>query len=198
VILGGVGRLDPAKGFVHLIEALAHLRSDFPKLVVAIAGTGLLREQLEMKAQSLGVSDRTVFLGFQNDVNLVLDAFDVFVAPSLSETLGYALLEAMAHELPAVGTKVGGIPEVIVPGETGDLAPSRDGAALAKSIRPLLESADLRERLGRAGRERVVKHFHEADMVRKTLDVYRRILGSGRFQGHDSDYVARARCDDIS
>lgn len=176
IILGGLGRLDPAKGFVHLIEALATLRSEFPNALVAIAGNGALREQLEAKAQTLGVSDRVAFLGFQTDVNLVLDACDVFVLPSLCEALPFALLEAMAHELPAVGTTVGGVPEVIVSGQTGFLAQARAGAALAQALRPLLESADLRERLGRAGRERVVKHFHESDMVRKTLDVYRQML----------------------
>ena len=183
-ILGGIGRLAPAKGYVHLIEALAHLRSDFPNVLLAIAGTGPLRDELETRAKVLGVGDRVVFLGFQNDVNLVLDALDTFVASSLSETLGYALLEAMAHELPVVGTEVGGIPEVIVPGETGVLAPPCDGAALAGSIRPLIESEDLRERMGRASRVRIVRHFHEADMVRKTLDVYRQL--SGTKKSHDA------------
>lgn len=176
IILGGLGRLDPAKGFTYLIEALANLRGDFPQALVAIAGTGALREQLEARASTLGIADRVVFLGFQTDVNVVLDACDVFVMSSLCESLGYALLEAMAHELPAVGTTVGGIPEVIIPGETGFLAPPRDGASLAKAIRPLLESADLRDRLGRAGRQRVIQHFHEADMVRKTIDVYRQMV----------------------
>ena len=176
IILGGLGRLDPAKGFAHLIEALAALRTDFPQALVAIAGDGPLREQLEAKAMTLGVSDRVVFLGFQTDVNLVLDACDVFVLPSLCEALPFALLEAMAHELPAVGTTVGGIPEVIIPGETGFLAPANNAGALAAAVRPLLPSQDIRVRLGRAGRERVIKHFHEADMVRKTIDVYRQML----------------------
>jgi glycosyltransferase involved in cell wall biosynthesis len=178
VILGGLGRLAPAKGFAQLIEALAALRSDFPNALVAIAGDGPLREQLETRAQSLGVAERVVFLGFQTDVNLVLDACDVFVLSSLCEALPFALLEAMAHELPVVGTTVGGVPEVIIPGENGFLAPPRDGGALAASVRPLLESTDLRNRMGGAGRQRVIKHFHEADMVQKTLNVYRQMSGT--------------------
>jgi glycosyltransferase involved in cell wall biosynthesis len=175
-ILGGLGRLDPAKGFTWLIEALAILRSEHPQALVAIAGAGPLREELAAQAAAAGVADRVAFLGFQSDVNLVLDACDVFVLSSLSEALPFALLEAMAHELPAVGTTVGGVPEVIIPGETGFLAPPRDGAALATAIRPLLESTGLRAKLGRAGRERVVKHFHEADMVRRTIDLYHHML----------------------
>lgn len=176
LILGGLGRLDPAKGFADLIDSLAALRQEFPRACVAIGGVGRLRSELEARAAARGVADRVMFLGQQSDVNLFLDACDVFVMPSLCETLGYALLEAMAHELPAVGTSVGGIPEVIVPGETGFLAPARDPAALAASIRNLLSCQALRQRLGRAGRKRVIEHFHERDMVEKTLDVYQRLL----------------------
>jgi glycosyltransferase involved in cell wall biosynthesis len=75
-----------------------------------------------------------------------------------------------------VGTTVGGIPEVIVAGQTGLLCPPRDSEALAAAIRPLLASAELRRRMGVAGRERVIRHFHEADMVSKTIQVYRELL----------------------
>jgi glycosyltransferase involved in cell wall biosynthesis len=178
LIVGGLGRLDPAKGFADLIEATAILRGRFPSLRLAIAGSGPLREQLAALARARGIAGEVMLLGFQEDVNPFLDACDVFVQSSLCEALGYSLLEAMAHELPAVGTCVGGIPEVIVPGETGFLAPPRNAAGLAAAIAPLLESAELRQRMGRAGRERVVKHFHEADMVRKTLAVYREMLSA--------------------
>jgi glycosyltransferase involved in cell wall biosynthesis len=176
IILGGVGRLEAAKGFAYLIESVALLRSEFPQVMAAIAGAGPLREQLAAAASARGVSDRVVFLGFQSDVNAVFDVCDAFVLSSLCEALPFALLEAMAHELPVVGTAVGGVPEVIVPGETGFLAPARNAAALAAAARPLLASRDLRIRLGRAGRERVTKHFHEADMVRNTINVYRQML----------------------
>jgi glycosyltransferase involved in cell wall biosynthesis len=175
-ILGGLGRLDPAKGFADLIAAAALLRSEFPQLIVAIAGAGPLQEQLQAKAAAMGIANRVALLGFQADVNLVLEALDVFVLPSLCEALPFALLEAMAHELPAVGTTVGGVPEVIVPGETGFLSLPRDSAALAAAIRPLAASAQLRERLGGAGRRRVERHFHEQDMVRQTLAVYEQML----------------------
>ena len=176
VIVGGMGRLESAKGFVDLIEAAARWRSEFPFVRVAIAGEGALRPQLEASAASLGIGDHVTLLGFCNDVNLFLDACDVFALPSLSEALPFALLEAMAHELPAVGTIVGGVPEVIVPGETGFLAPARSPEALAAAMRPLLASAELRQRMGSAGRQRVGLCFRESDMVRRTLRVYRALL----------------------
>lgn len=173
LIVGGLGRLDQAKGFEFLVAAAAELRAEFPRLVVAIAGSGPQREYLEAEAERRGVADRVRFLGFQADVQPVLDALDVFAMPSRCEALPYALLEAMATELPAVAAAVGGIPEVIVPGETGYVVPPRDASALAAALRKLLTDEALRTRTGVAGRERVVRHFHERDMVRKTIELYR-------------------------
>jgi glycosyltransferase involved in cell wall biosynthesis len=110
----------------------------------------------------------------------VLDALDVFAMPSLCETLGYALLEAMATELPAVASAVGGIPEVVVANQTGFLAPPRAAGALAAALRPLLASAELRDRFGGAGRERVVRCFREDEMVRRTIMLYRELCVSPR------------------
>jgi glycosyltransferase involved in cell wall biosynthesis len=172
-VIGSVGRLDEAKGYEYLLAAAAALGSEFPGLQVVLAGDGPVFPQLRDQAGKLGIAERVHFLGFQQDVQPVLDSLDVFVLPSLSETLGYALLEAMATELPAVGSTAGGIPEVIAPGETGFLAPARDGPALAATIRPLLDSPELRRQMGAAGRARVIERFHERDMVRKTLELYR-------------------------
>ncbi|MGA2065032.1 MAG: glycosyltransferase family 4 protein [Thermoguttaceae bacterium] len=183
--VAGVGRLNAAKGFAYLIEALALLRQEFPKANVVLAGSGPLREKLESRAAALGLADRVVFLGQCADVDPVFDAADVFVLPSLSEALGFALLEAMAHELPAVGTRVGGVPEVLVPEETGFLVPPRDAAALAAALRPLLSSAELRSRMGQAGHQRVLQHFREDEMVRKTIDIYRQMLHNSRPCGGD-------------
>lgn len=173
LIVGGLGRLDEAKGFTYLLDAAARLRPVLPDLIVTIAGAGSLREPLEKQVSQLGLTGVVRFLGFQSDVQAVLDALDVFAMPSLCEALPFALLEAMATELPAVGSAVGGIPEVIVPGETGFVVPARDPARLAQSLRVLLKDATLRDRMGTAGRARVIRDFHERDMVQKTVDVYR-------------------------
>jgi glycosyltransferase involved in cell wall biosynthesis len=124
----------------------------------------------------LGLADRVRFLGQCSDVGLVYDACDVFVLSSLCEACPYALLEAMAHELPVVATRVGGVPEIVVDGETGFLAAPRDAESLAGALAKLIDSPELRRRQGQAARERVVKHFHEADMVRRTIQLYRELL----------------------
>jgi glycosyltransferase involved in cell wall biosynthesis len=176
LIIGGLGRLDEAKGFTYLIEAAAMLRGEFPNLYVAIAGDGPLRKELEQKVEQFGLAGRVRFLGFLSNVQILLDTLDVFALPSLCETLGYALLEAMATELPAVGSTVGGIPEVILEGATGFLVPPRNPERLAVALRTLLRDNEMGMRMGIAGRERVIRHFHERDMVRKTIDLYRTTL----------------------
>ena len=173
LVVGGVGRLDEAKGFGDLIDAVAMLSSEFPNLALILAGQGPLRGELERQVERLGLSSRVRFPGFLSDVQLVLDSLDVFVLPSLCETLGYALLEAMATELPAIGSAVGGIPEVIAEGETGFLIPPRDPARLAAVLRKVLRDRGLRRAMGAAGRVRVIRDFHERDMVRKTIEIYR-------------------------
>lgn len=183
LLVGAVGRLDTAKGFQFLLDAFAIVVRQRPDTRLAIAGTGPLRDQLEAQSEKCGLSNRVHFLGFQQNINLVLDAFDIFVLSSLCEALPFALLEAMAHELPVVGTTVGGVPEVIMPGETGCLVPSRNAAALAHEILELSASSSLRSRLGAAAKERVVRHFHVDEMVQKTLAVYRQMLGGNTANG---------------
>jgi glycosyltransferase involved in cell wall biosynthesis len=174
--VGGLGRLDEAKGFEYLLDAAQRLRGRFPDLLVVIAGDGPLRKSLEQKATLLGLADIVRFLGFQSDVQRVLDALDVFALPSLCEALPYAGLEAMATQLPVVGATVGGVAEMILEGDTGLLVPPRDADQLAAKLSVLLTDADLRVRMGVAGRERVLREFQESDMVRKTIDVYRKLL----------------------
>jgi glycosyltransferase involved in cell wall biosynthesis len=176
MIIGGVGRLDEAKGFRFLLEAVAKLPPTQPPVMLALAGDGPLLQSLQTRAGELGIADRVRLLGFCGDVRPVYDALDIFVLSSLCEALPYALLEAMAARLPTIGTRVGGVPEIIVEGETGLIVPPRDANALAAALRRLTESQDLRQRMGEAGRERVVRHFNEREMVRQTLDLYRDLL----------------------
>ena len=111
---------------------------------------------------------------------MVYDALDVFVLPSLAEAMPYALLEAMSTGLPAVGAQVGGVGEVIAPGQTGFTVPPRNAVALASALQPLLASAEVRDRLGRQGRERMAREFTEEGSARRTIDVYRAMLRGRR------------------
>ena len=177
LLVGTMGRLAREKGHDLLIEALARLIRDpsMPDLRLVIAGRGPLEQDLLRLAQRLGVESQVTLLGFHADVQPVLDALDLFVMPSRAETLGYALLEAMATELPTVGTQVGGIPEVIQHGRTGLLAAPNDPDALAQALAALVRDPERRQRMGQEGRQRVIAHFSEETMVSRTIDLYRRL-----------------------
>ena len=121
-IVGTVCRLaEPKKGLRVLLQAMAALNmgGNDPRCQLLIVGEGPARESLEALSRQLGLSDCMVFAGARRDIPRILPLLDLFVLPSLYEGFGIAILEAMAAGKPVVATAVGGIPEFVVPGETG-------------------------------------------------------------------------------
>lgn len=125
-VFGTVGRLAPTKGQTYLIRAFEKVKEALPSVQLILIGDGRLRNQLKYQAVETSYTDCVHFLGHRDDVPELLRAMDVFVFPSLAEGMGKALLEAMAAGVPCVGTKVGGIPEIIINNETGFLVPPKD------------------------------------------------------------------------
>ncbi|MGQ9512036.1 MAG: glycosyltransferase family 4 protein [Thermodesulfitimonas sp.] len=169
-VVGTVARLAPQKGVRYLIEAAGLLPPGRQPFFV-IVGDGPLRGELERLAAA-SAGGRFFFTGMREDLPALLNAFDLFVLPSVSEGFGLAALEAMAAALPVVATTVGGIPEVVVDGETGILVPPRDAAALAAAIGRLLGDPELAAKMGQAGRERVRKLFTVERMARAVMALY--------------------------
>ena len=123
--------------------------------------------------------DSTWLLTAFDDLSAFLDSLDVFLYLSRSEGLGSAILLAMAHGLPVVASRAGGIPEIVRPNQTGLLVGEDLAAELPAAVRPLLDSAELRASLGEAGRAFVLEHATVDVMVTKTLEVYNEVLASG-------------------
>jgi glycosyltransferase involved in cell wall biosynthesis len=121
------------------------------------------------------------FLGFRSDVAEVLNAFDVFVLPSLYEGLPNAVLEAMACGLPVVATKVDGTPEAVIDGQSGILVPPADPKRLEEALVRVLSDAPLRRRLGRGARKRVETDFALGGQIESFLRLYRSGFGTWRF-----------------
>ncbi len=176
LLIGAVGRLDRAKGHADLIDAFARIATTKQEADLVIAGAGPLREELASRCERLGVASRVHFLGQVSDVSLAYDALDVYAMPSLCEALPFALLEAMAHGLPCVTSRAGGMPEVVVDGQTGRLVAIGDVEALATALGDLIGAEELRRSYGAAGRARVEKHFTERQMVDQTLALYERLI----------------------
>ena len=117
IVVGYVGRLSEEKGLRFLIEAIALLNeANIPSRLLLI-GEGALRSQLERYTEEKYLKKQILFTGFQNQIDKWLPAIDVFVLPSMTEGTTIALLEAMAHGLPAVASSVGGIPSIIRSGQ---------------------------------------------------------------------------------
>ena len=158
-VVGNVAALVPHKGQKHLVAAAAKVHREEPDARVLIVGEGELREPLERQIKDLGLERHVYLAGFRSDALGLMKSFDLFAMSSITEGLGSAMLEAMACRRAIVATRAGGIPEVVVDGQTGLLVPPHDDGALAAAIVRLLRDPSLRQtpRRGRpaAGRGRV-------------------------------------------
>jgi glycosyltransferase involved in cell wall biosynthesis len=172
-----VGRLSRDKGIHHALRALARLDDDAAGARLVIVGDGEEREHLERLTHELRLETRVTFTGGQprEKVPLYLAAGDAFLFPTeRDEAAPLVLPQAMACARPVVASRSGGITEVIgESGENGVLVPPGDVGALVDALRAILRDDDLRQRLGKAARERVLAEYTVERMAERTLDVYR-------------------------
>lgn len=171
-----VARLNRLKDHSTALRALQVLRATVPGAHLVLVGEGEERETLERETAGLGLSPYVHFLGVRSDVPRLLHGADTFLLSSISEGIPLTLIEAMATALPCVSTSVGGVPEVVVDGETGLLAPARDANSLAAHLTLLAADQALRTRLGRAGRSQAESHFDAGAMHARYRALYRSML----------------------
>jgi len=176
IVIGSVGRVQHVKDHATLIDAFLLLRARQPalreRLRLAIIGDGPLLEKMRSKAAAAGLADAVWLPGARTDVPDILRSFDIFAMSSIAEGTPGSALEAMASALPVVGTRVGGIPEVIDDGVTGTLVPPSDPAALAAALEPYVASPELARRHGNAGRDRVQRKYSMSAMVAAYQGLY--------------------------
>jgi len=176
LLVGGIGRFEQQKGFDLLIRAVAEIED----ASLVLVGDGSEQRVLEELAESVGVADRLVWRGWTDQARSYLGAFDVFAFPSRFEGFPLALLEALLARSAVVATDVGDVSEIVRDGETGLLVPAEDPKALAHAISRLLADADLRQRLGEQGRQRVLEHFTADHMTRGFERLYEELLAGKR------------------
>jgi glycosyltransferase involved in cell wall biosynthesis len=158
------GQVSEVKGIWEFVEAARLLiargvEATFAVLGDDLKGKGQLRHEMEQRVAALGLSSSFRFLGFRPDAPALIPAFDIVAVPSHVEPLGNATLEAMAAGVPVVGSRVGGIPEMVVDGSTGLLIPPRDAKALADGLARLVADEGLRREFGRQARHRAESSF---------------------------------------
>ena len=174
-VIGTISRLIHQKGIHVLLQAFAACNKTHPSSSLVVVGDGPERSNLENLARKLGLGNRVHFLGYRSDVNKILPQFDIFTLPSFGEGFGLVLLEAMACSKPIVATNVMAIPEIVQQGESGLLVPVQDVSALIQALDTLIETPELRDRLGKAGFQRLKKEFTVERMVGLTVKVYQEI-----------------------
>ena len=174
-LVGIVAHLADHKGHQYLIQATKILKQQAPKIKTIIVGEGPLSMELDRQAKELDVEDIIFFLGFRKDIPKILSSLDLFVLSSHLEGMGSSILDAMASRLPVVATKVGGIPEVVINGETGLLVPPRNPSALARAILMLYSDKTLASRLGQKGYELVHRKFSAEAMADKVVRLYEKV-----------------------
>ncbi len=153
-VIGTVARFVEQKGLPYFIQAAANIlkRIDRKDIYFLLVGYGKMELDLRMLVDELQINSR-LLISPARDIKEILPIFDIFVIPSLWEGQPIAMLEAMASGRPVVATNVGGIPEILVDGENGLLAEPKDSDSLASKIMKMLESQELRERLGREAKD---------------------------------------------
>lgn len=174
--VGIVGRLHPDKGHRYFLEAAAQIIKKEPKIEFLIVGNGPLRKELEALSNELGLSGKVIFAGECRDILKIISSLDILVLSSLEEGLGNVLLEAMACGRPVIATEVGGVPEVVLDGETGILVPPKSPDTLAQATLKLLMNQAMAKEMGRAGRRRVEKYFTIDRMAKETEEVYNNLV----------------------
>jgi glycosyltransferase involved in cell wall biosynthesis len=175
-VIGTVAALRAQKALDVLIEAVALLRPQFPELVALIVGGTTAQpdetERLSAVAKQVGVDSAVRFLGRRSDIPELLAAMDIALTTSDYEGSPLSVMEYMEAGLPVVATRVGGVPDIVVDGETGVIVPPRDPAAVAREVARLLEHADEARRMGAAGRSRRRAEFDLAVTVRRVEELY--------------------------
>jgi len=177
-----VGRLVAFKGFDHLVDSCAELARRGFDFTCDIIGDGPLRDMLQAKIEKLNLASRINLLGSlsQRAVLEKIQAADIFALASVIDAQGASdvfptvILEAMACARPVVSTRLAGIPELVLNGETGILVSPGDTAALTEALQRLLCDRELRLRYGRSGRARMEQHFRIEDTVAPLLKLFER------------------------
>jgi glycosyltransferase involved in cell wall biosynthesis len=175
ILITQVAQIKREKGVDDILEAAPPALAEQPNLHFAFVGDGQSARTYAERTRELGIEDHVTWTGLSVDpiAEGVFAASDIFCHPSRwQEAFGLVLAEAMSCGKPIVATTVGGIPEVVEDGETGFLVPPGDPAALAAKLVWLARDAGLRERMGRAGRERVAARFDVRAVTRELMEVY--------------------------
>ena len=192
--VGWIGRMTAVKRTDDVLVAFKRLRDGGVDACLCMVGDGPDRAQLERRAHELGIVRETLFLGYQEDVAPFYAAFDALALPSSNEGTPVSAIEALAAGRPVVATRVGGVPDVVEEGEDGFLVDPGATDELADRLAQLARDPALRERMGKAGRARVLPRYAVERLVDDVDRLYRSLLKDAATRArHESRTLRHAR-----
>jgi len=173
IIIGSVGSLNEHKGYEYLIAAVSQVRKDLPTLEVHIIGSGPLEKKLKSLNNKLKADVK--FIGHVDDLAGQLSQFALYIQPSLSESFGRTVVQAMALGLPVITTRVGGLGEIVRDKVEGLLVPPKNPQQLSWAILILAKNKKMRQNMGKAAKKRA-EFFSLAKMVNQTEQLYEKMV----------------------
>jgi glycosyltransferase involved in cell wall biosynthesis len=172
LVIGSVGRLVKEKDFPTLVEAVSRLAQAGYEWRLEIVGGGPAREAIESAIRANQAQDFVSLVGVQQDVGRWLRRWSIFASSSIQEGQPIALLEAMAYELPCVATAVGGVPDTLADGSEGLIVQPGHADALFRALQEMIDNEKLRNKLGTAARQRVIRDFSIGALAGRCLEIY--------------------------
>ncbi|MFC4991793.1 glycosyltransferase family 4 protein [Rubritalea tangerina] len=168
-----VGTITRRKGHHRVFDALPKVQAEIPNLHLLVIGevSGNSEDDEYKDDLKLKSNERVHYLGFRNDVGDLMKSIDILLVPSLNEGTPLVINEAMAASVPVVGSRAGGIPEVVVDGETGYLFDGDDTQQLAKCIIELSKDCQLRQKMGTEGRRRAELKFNRSVQMKRVVEI---------------------------
>ena len=188
-LVGVVARFDKVKGHSVLISAAAEVLKKNQNVLFLLAGDGAEEQSLKNQVRKLGLEDNFVFMGFIEDIFSFINAIDINVLSSFSESFPYVLLEGALMKKPTVSTAVGGVVDLILENETGLLAESGDYRTLAERILAFIDNENLREQLGENLYNHARLNFSKDSMKLRHLEIYNDILARQKAKNKIFDIV---------
>ena len=181
------------KGIDTIIEAMPRIMSAIPEARFLVVGGGDDRLRLEALIQKFGVADSVRLLGVVEDSVLqqLYRQCDVMVLPSQQEGFGIVFLEAMSYGKPCIGAAHGGVPEVIIDGNTGYLVSFGDSDAVARCVVRLASDSNLATRMGMAGLQQVLKHYCYESFCTNFTELFDELIFANRTKGNEASILSR-------
>ncbi len=179
ILIGNVARMVPFKGQEYLIRSYPEVMRAYPKSRLMVVGDGELSKTLKELAVTLGISERVMFPGFRKDIKSMYSAFDIYAHTSVEgggETFPYAMLHALAQELPLVITRVGDMPAMVTEGVSGYVLEDKDVKGISEKLMLLCGDEKLRRDMGNKSVELMLRKFTVDIMTHNIENVYYKVL----------------------